>query len=321
MEELTASEPIIYGKLPMKEGHWTRLILLKNGKPNDPIECLLQPFDLDDMIYDDKAEKLLTYEALSYVWGDRADPREISCNGVSVKVTRNLFDALVTFRFLTASRWLWVDAICINQEDLEERNFQVACMGSIYRKAAQVLIWLGHGDAEHVEVAFTYLCQRAKNYYLGKWTQKRIEYFLESYTTRGEEVDVTKLLKDGCRATVAQYEAITVFLRQPWFSRLWVIQEASLAKRATVFWHDSDIDFESIIDALDRWNKYNYHLPPLVGLANITTIGFSRQLLRKGKPLPFAPTMYGIRNFSCFDPRDRVYGLLGMHSIGTLGRV
>jgi hypothetical protein len=220
MEELTASEPTLYGKLPMEEGHWTRLILLKNGTPNDPMECLLQPYDLDDMTYDDEAEKLLPYEALSYVWGDRADPREISCNGVSMEVTRNLFDALAAIRLRTASRWLWVDAICINQEDLEERNYQVARMGSIYRKADRVLIWLGHGEAEHVEAAFTYLCQRANDHYLGRWTRERLEPRLASYTTRGEKIDSAKLKLDDVRATAAQYEALAAFLRQPWFSRL-----------------------------------------------------------------------------------------------------
>jgi hypothetical protein len=73
--------------------------------------------------------------------------------------------------------------------------------------------------------------------------------------------------------------------------------------------------------ALNRWNEHNSNLPPPVGFANITTILFSKQLLDRGIPPPFALMIYRIRGFSCFDPRDRVYGLLGLHSIGTLGRV
>lgn len=318
MEEPTPSEPTLYGSLPTHERPWTRLLLLRQGELHDPIECLLEPYDLDTLIFCDEVEKLLPYEALSYAWGDRADLREISCNGVPMEVTRNLFDALVAIRLQTASRTLWVDAICINQEDLEERNHQVALMASIYRQAARVLIWLGHGDAQHVEAAFTYLCQRANKVYLGfGWTREVFRIRLASYTTRGEEIDSSKLQLDDVRPTAAQYEAFAAFLRQPWFFRLWVIQEVSLAKRATLFWHESSIDIAFVMVALDNWGEDCCNFPPPVGLDNIATIRFNRKAEHKGVPLPFALMMYDAREFSCSDPRDRVYGLLGLRSIGT----
>jgi hypothetical protein len=64
-------------------------------------------------------------------------------NGGTVGVTRNLFSALLALKQPTSSRVLWVDALCINQPDLNERTAQVHQMGHIYHCAHQVLVWLG----------------------------------------------------------------------------------------------------------------------------------------------------------------------------------
>jgi hypothetical protein len=89
-----------------------------------------------------------TFRALSYTWGkpyrnvrveNIESPPEfvarISCNGKQVAVTQNPFDALSAFLNLGITRYLWVDAVCINQVDLEERGSQVTLMGDIYSKA------------------------------------------------------------------------------------------------------------------------------------------------------------------------------------------
>ncbi|GAB1195639.1 hypothetical protein APSETT444_004901 [Aspergillus pseudonomiae] len=91
------------------------------------------------------------YFALSYVWGEDTPSNPITINGHSVPVTENLFDFLLHYRDLTevSSTWeladmfFWVDAICINQEDIPEKNSQVLQMSSIYRSADAVLSWLG----------------------------------------------------------------------------------------------------------------------------------------------------------------------------------
>jgi hypothetical protein len=90
------------------------------------------------------------YEALSYTWGDPNLRSNISFNGSLVSVTANLAKALRDIRHIEviqATRILWVDAICTNQDDLKERNEQVRMMGDIYRRAEQVLSWLGPFDA------------------------------------------------------------------------------------------------------------------------------------------------------------------------------
>jgi hypothetical protein len=91
----------------------------------------------------------------------------------------------------------------------------------------------------------------------------------------------------------------------------------SLAKNLTLLWHESSIDFASIMVALGKWKENSGSFPPSAGLDNIATIKFNRKAEHKQTPQPFSRMMYELREFCCFDPRDRVYGLLGLGSLGT----
>ncbi|KAH7213726.1 heterokaryon incompatibility protein-domain-containing protein [Fusarium oxysporum] len=82
------------------------------------------------------------YEALSYTWGEEAASVRILLNGKEFLVRRNLAFALAALR-ISEPRVLWVDALCINQQDTTERNHQVGMMGGIFRRAERVLVWLG----------------------------------------------------------------------------------------------------------------------------------------------------------------------------------
>ncbi|KAF8859326.1 heterokaryon incompatibility, partial [Acephala macrosclerotiorum] len=83
------------------------------------------------------------YEALSYVWGESDPPCWILCNGQRKSVTPNLGAALRRLRYKEKWRLVWIDAICVNQEDLDERSQQVMLMRNIYSPARRVIVWLG----------------------------------------------------------------------------------------------------------------------------------------------------------------------------------
>jgi hypothetical protein len=100
------------------------------------------------------------YEALSYVWGSQEDTVVIKIDEQSFRVTRNLYSALVHLRDRSVQRVLWVDAICINQMDSAERSQQVMLMGTLYRSANQVNIWLGPKDGNSVS-DFASVCSGA----------------------------------------------------------------------------------------------------------------------------------------------------------------
>ena len=112
-----------------------RLLLLSPALHQDDrrLQCDLKPVCLDDRP---------VYNALSYAWGENDDlGLQIRVRGVLVGVRQNLWNALNCLR-LKAKKSLWVDALCINQKDVHERNHQVSFMGTIYENASVVLVWL-----------------------------------------------------------------------------------------------------------------------------------------------------------------------------------
>ncbi|CAG9939676.1 unnamed protein product [Clonostachys rosea f. rosea IK726] len=133
-------------------GRQIRLLTILSTEPE--ISCLLEVADLGD------AKK---FNALSYVWGDPAVTDTILVNGHKIQVTTNLVSALQCApRHLRESKHamslkLWVDAICINQEDINEKSHQVSLMKDIYSQSGVVLCWLGspsdpiHGAMDAIE--------------------------------------------------------------------------------------------------------------------------------------------------------------------------
>jgi hypothetical protein len=115
-----------------------RLVVLQptNGVRNSVPSCRI--------FHTTFAEKPV-YEALSYTWGDDSIKSNIILNGCDFEVSRNLFEALVGLRSLNAGRILWIDALCINQIDTDERNSQLRLMPLAYKRADCVLAWLGYG--------------------------------------------------------------------------------------------------------------------------------------------------------------------------------
>ncbi|KAF2247117.1 HET-domain-containing protein [Trematosphaeria pertusa] len=88
------------------------------------------------------------FTALSYVWGDPKDRRVILVDGFPISVTRNLYDAMMVLRPANAPITIWIDALCINQADDEEKSWQVGLMAEIYGHSSKVVAWLGPADQD-----------------------------------------------------------------------------------------------------------------------------------------------------------------------------
>ena len=104
-------------------------------------------------------DNFTSYECLSYTWDGQMPDRLISCGRKLMPITANAEAAMRRFRRKHCPRWLWIDAICINQACIEEKNAQVSMMADIYRNARTVLVWLGAGTGDS-EKAIAY-CRRA----------------------------------------------------------------------------------------------------------------------------------------------------------------
>lgn len=103
-------------------------------------------------------DKAPPYEALSYRWSSGKPPSRINCNGKLLAITSNLQEALR--RLNVVDRLLWVDSICINQDDVVEKGEQVALMSEIYSKAVRVLVWLGENqDSDSMYLSYMELAR------------------------------------------------------------------------------------------------------------------------------------------------------------------
>ncbi|KAF2163022.1 hypothetical protein M409DRAFT_57702 [Zasmidium cellare ATCC 36951] len=93
------------------------------------------------------SSSVLDFDALSYAWGSKVGQVPIYLNGSKghILVTMNPYFALRSLRFRKWPRDIWIDQICINQANMQERNRQIRLMETIYRSASQVVVWLGYG--------------------------------------------------------------------------------------------------------------------------------------------------------------------------------
>ena len=204
-EQNTVSNPKAnYTALDRSKRQIRVLILLPAVDEDNDIHCHLRTISLEEK---EKKEKRETkYEALSYTWGDPSNKNIIYINQSPFKVTKNLYIAL---RYLRESvpRTLWVDAICINQESVEERNFQVRQMRAIYAGASQVLVWLGESDED---------------------TDEAIDVLLHLSKTKRESLEELEEIREPCLPVLA---GIGKIFNSAWWKRIWVIQETAVAAK------------------------------------------------------------------------------------------
>jgi hypothetical protein len=176
------------------------------------------------------------YTAISYVWGDPNDRVAIICDGRIIEVTVNLADALSHIRDRAESRFVWADAICINQEDDTEKGHQVKRMGKVYESAEEVLVWLGNDSEGIAEDCFNLI--RETNEYLDH--QYEIYGGLQNMPaiTKGSPISFDK----------SRWNKVRTLTKMPWFTRLWVVQEAALAKQCTLLWGNNQLSLAEVCE-------------------------------------------------------------------------
>ncbi|KAL8702186.1 MAG: hypothetical protein Q9201_004541 [Fulgogasparrea decipioides] len=200
-----------------------RVLVLHNAREHEPLRCSLETLAINT-----EASNENVYEALSYVWGSTEGMQHIICDGRRLPITQDLETTLRHLRDESVPRRLWIDQICINQEDLDERSTQIRNMGNIYRSAERVVAWLGEGSQSSDRAI-----QFAQELF------EAIAAFERSYP--GELLprsDFGKPLKPTNYslppADGDEWLQFSDFASRKWFSRLWIVQEAALNENVTL---------------------------------------------------------------------------------------
>ncbi|GKU10149.1 unnamed protein product, partial [Fusarium langsethiae] len=230
------------------------------------------------------------YEALSYAWGPGDKPFSITVNDGDFQIGANLHAALGNLRHSTFERIIWVDALCINQEDATEKGQQVQSMAKIYAKANSVIVWLGEA-ADESDEALREICRAA----------------VKSPTNENDPKNILSLL------------------HRPWFQRIWVLQEVAAARHVLIKCGSTEIDGYAFCYGLSTL-KLSYDdcksLQPFIAPVS----DFIRGAILRPRhiesqsgrfsldihPLSTLVELYHTRKAT--DRRDKVYALLGMSS-------
>lgn len=276
----------------------------------DEIHCTFSLVSLDD-----EPE----YEALSYVWGDQEDLATIYVHNCPFLITRNLYDALLHMR-QTGERVLWADALCINQADLAEQASQVLQMGSIYRQASTVVVYLGAWKDAEIAFRFieAYVAEPTRHYYDALSMSAAIQ-------AHGLDVDAD---------TAKRY--LTDFFNLPWWSRVWTVQEYILAKEA-VFQSGKHLLKAAHVNRLKQTfsdhhqccirggDSRNSWIP--MEFSKLFTSLVKSEILvmlkrddHRERTQPFWIAAI-FRDRRCLNPLDKVYGVLGLAHSTRLSRV
>ncbi|KAI2627785.1 heterokaryon incompatibility protein-domain-containing protein [Hypoxylon sp. NC1633] len=303
-----------------------RILTLKPAPWDSDIKCELHVASLDEPIW---------YEALSYVWGAPNPPGTIFLDGVEFSVTPNLGSALRYLRLEDRPRLLWVDAICINQNDLAERKSQVRMMAEIYSKAATTVSWLGEAADESDDVVE--LIRK-----LGDWSREheRDIFDGEDPPDDGSIQTITDAVEwIGFPLREQNWPALWRLFERPYWTRVWIIQELAVRGqpgKASGVLHCGTKQFER--------SQFDYFcmLILLVVMSgnNLRTDTQEideplRSMLVGGHPpgLTMAQTLAacnGEKNrnldwllrvtarFDAKDPRDKLYALLGLAIDGDM---
>jgi len=278
-------------------------MILPNSEGSLGIQCRMCTVSLDD-------QREVSFTAMSYTWGDPTARKDIDIDGHAFKTTDSVYEMILQREH---GIWLWIDALCINQADFEERASQVRLMSRIYGSADRVVIWLGPAS-EDSELAMG---------------------FIQELNTKlpGLQSGDDLFEKASIEYWDPRWVAMGRLLERPWFSRLWVVQEVVLASKLLQFSCGSCLllwtDLEFALVELQRVRALG-HIK-----TDISHPGDHEQMLTRTMPagcsllgivqnikmiwaeetLDLTRALQYVAYFSqVTDGRDKIYGLYGIAS-------
>lgn len=260
-----------------------RVLVVDRGRFGHPIKCSLHVHTLDESPQ---------YEALSYAWGDPTLCEHIWIDNKRCPVTKSLNEALQYMQSRCKKMRIWVDAVCINQNDISEKNAQVQNMSAIFGRAFRTRAWIGVPTPG-------------------------LENALEV---------VVKLAEHFTHEQVIQYrDCILAVLLRPWFSRLWVWQEIALAQQCVVVCGYSNCSIQSLFQFHRRWRGLGVALRLAVdpghdlpghlsdALENLRGMRLTFAEVQSRQGSSFISLLRRSSTALCVEPRDHIFALRGIY--------
>lgn len=222
---------------PLEEPDYIRVLILEPGGPSDPLRGTNRH----------QKYSRVCYEAVSYTWGDDSTPCSIMLDGCRMSLTRSLFNALVRLRLRDRPRILWADGVCINQADNKEKSVQVGLMPRIFAQASKVFVYLG--VQEHGSDCIPSLVNILQRAGIKKFTNHSLLY--KAFQSNDIPPRNDKI-----------WVALLMFLRRPWFLRIWVIQEIVLAREVRFLCGSWNLNWQKLVDLANHAEVMLHHALP-----------------------------------------------------------
>ena len=254
------------------------------------------------------------YDAISYTWGPKEAAVAVKCNGRRQTISPRLASMLhhlLLYRPRPRTHKIWTDAVCINQEDDPEKERQIPCIRTIYSKAQRVIIWLGEHENDSELVMRSMPDLTGKLYGLGN---------IRHVT----DVPTSPLLTEQGLEPLAHHlwPAICQLYSRSSFTRLWVLQEATLSQESILMCGNSWLSWESFSAFTEAFSDTELIVrianPEIrgqtrAGLFTAQWVDFlSSQVAEKGGDGELSSILEWGRNLNCTVKADRIYGLLGL---------
>ncbi|KAJ8122664.1 hypothetical protein ONZ43_g1196 [Nemania bipapillata] len=301
------------------------LHVLPARNPDAPLKCDLIETYIPDNGRGGSLSKTPTYptyvpyQALSYTWGDPKFPKSLHVVSTSrddntvrrvptklINITENLYSALQSLRKRDETLVLWIDAVCIDQANIPERNSQVKNIPQVYAGAASVLVWLGADDVvssgrrcfDFFNRLATVIVGDADSQQQGRETSWR------------ERFEINQMISSFLDGT--QPHPVALLLSRPWFKRRWIIQEVVLARDVSVHCGSASIPwrtFETCLAELYENDTGMFNYEHRTVLRTMSHIRDANSGAKSQFPLD---TLVEFETFLCADPRDRLYALYGV---------
>jgi heterokaryon incompatibility protein (HET) len=290
-----------YSVLP--RGKYVRYLRLTPGKCDQPLKGNLAVEHINS---------LPSFHAISYVWGSSVKVDQIQCDGGTIRITASLQDVLRRVRLTSSVLNVWADQICINQDDLTERNNQVTLMGDIYAKSMTTLVWLGDAEISTTKSVSSLILD----------VNDMIETQLAQ--RNGSWDDLPDVATEDAIASDHRWEALAKMMTCEWFNRVWVVQEAGLSKNPRILYGNCELSWELCFKVLiwmrhrGRLIAYNFHIEwhaihldrPLIWKHPNSSNDSSRVNL-PGYDWSFLEVLEYSRQLKASNPRDHIYAFLG----------